>query len=197
MSDDQTCLKLRVFISSVQKELTEERMEMKVLLTSDPFLVRHTVPCLFEQYPAPLRPDKKAYLKLLEKCQIYVLIIGREYGTSTGLSATHLEYDFAQERQLPTLVCVKGDNRFEREAAEKAFFEAVRDAPTPVSTLWRNCTPASANALSNTSRRPTSLLQPRRKRRSGSRTPRWPRCSSGSRWSIELPPISTHRWPLN
>jgi len=128
MSDDLASLKLRVFISSVQKELADERMEMKVLLTSDPFLVRHTVPCLFEQYPAPLRPDKKAYLKLLEKCQVYVLIIGREYGSSTGLSATHLEYDFAQERQLPTLVCVKGDNGLERDAAEKAFFEAVRDA---------------------------------------------------------------------
>ncbi len=128
MSNDVSNLRLRVFISSVQKELTEERMEMKVLLTSDPFLVRHTVPCLFEQYPAPLRPDKKAYLKLLEKCQVYVLLIGREYGTRTGRSATHLEYDLAQERQLPTLVCVKGDNRFKREATEQAFFEAVRDA---------------------------------------------------------------------
>ena len=128
MSDAISNLKLRVFISSVQKELADERMEMKVLLTSDPFLVRHTVPCLFEQYPAPLRPDQKACLKLLEKCQVYVLIIGREYGTGRGRSATHLEYDFAQKRQLPTLVCVKGDNRFAREAAEKAFFEAVRAA---------------------------------------------------------------------
>ena len=113
-------LRLRVFISSVQKELTAERMEMKVLLTSDPFLVRHTVPCLFEQYPAPLRPDKKAYLKLLEKCQVYVLIIGRDYGADSGQSATHLEYHFAQERQ-------PGDSRFARDKKEEAFFQQVRD----------------------------------------------------------------------
>lgn len=128
MSDDATSLKLRIFISSVQKELTEERMQLKVLLTTDPFLLRCTVPKLFEKYPAPLRPDPKAYIKLLEKCQIYVLIIGKEYGASgRTLSATHAEYNRAQELNLPTLVCVKGDNKFAREKREKEFFEKVRD----------------------------------------------------------------------
>lgn len=120
-------LKLRVFISSVQKELEEERMQLRILLTSDPFLLRYTVPKLFEKYPAPLRPDKKPYLKLLEKCQIYVLIIGREYGSAPdGKSATHHEYDYAQEHSLPTLVCVKGDSGFKRDDAEEAFFRLVK-----------------------------------------------------------------------
>lgn len=128
MPDDAASLKLRVFISSVQKELTEERMQLKVLLTTDPFLLRCTVPKLFEKYPAPLRPDPKAYIKLLEKCQIYVLIIGKEYGSSgKALSATHIEYNRAQELNMPTLVCVKGDNRFERENREKEFFQKVRN----------------------------------------------------------------------
>jgi predicted HTH transcriptional regulator len=125
MTDGISNLKLRVFISSVQKELADERMEMKVLFTADPFLVQHTVPCFFEQYPAPLRPDKRAYLKLLEKCQIYVLIIGREYGSCSGQSATHIEYDFAQRRQLPTLVCVKGGKTFPRDKKADAFFRQV------------------------------------------------------------------------
>ena len=128
MSTDAAAhLKLRVFISSVQKELEEERMQLRILLTSDPFLLRYTVPKLFEKYPAPLRPDKKAYLKLLEKCQLYVLIIGKDYGSdSAGKSATHHEYDFAQEHRLPTLVCVKGDSRFKREDTEEAFFKLVK-----------------------------------------------------------------------
>lgn len=121
-------LKLRVFISSVQKELEEERMQLRILLTSDPFLLRYTVPKLFEKYPAALRPDKKAYLKLLEKCQIYVLIIGKEYGTeSDGKSATHHEYDFAQENRLPTLVCVKGGSGFKRDDAEDDFFQQIKN----------------------------------------------------------------------
>lgn len=126
-TDPAAHLKLRVFIGSVQKELEEERMQLRILLTSDPFLLRYTVPKLFEKYPAPLRPDKKAYLKLLEKCQLYVLLIGKEYGSDSGVkSATHHEYDFAQENRLPTLVCVKGDSGFKRADAEEAFFECVK-----------------------------------------------------------------------
>ena len=130
MSTDSTAnLKLRVFISSVQKELEEERMQLRILLTSDPFLLRYTVPKLFEKYPASLRPDKKPYLKLLEKCQLYILIIGKEYGSdSGGKSATHHEYDFAQEQRLPTLVCVKGDGGFKRDNAEDEFFKLVKAA---------------------------------------------------------------------
>jgi len=126
-SEQQSDLKLRVFVSSVQKELEEERMQLRILLTSDPFLLRYTVPKLFEKYPAPLRPDNKAYLRLLAKCQIYVLIIGKEYGTeSDGKSATHHEYDWAQEARLPTLVCVKSPKGFERDAAEENFFKQIK-----------------------------------------------------------------------
>lgn len=126
-TDPAANLKLRVFISSVQKELEEERMQLRILLTSDPFLLRYTVPKLFERYPAPLRPDKKTYLKLLEKCQIYVLIIGKEYGSdSGGKSATHHEYDFSQHHRLPTLVCVKGDGGFKRDDSEDEFFKLIK-----------------------------------------------------------------------
>ena len=143
-TDTAVNLKLRVFISSVQKELEEERMQLRILLTSDPFLLRYTVPKLFEKYPAPLRPDKKAYLKLLEKCQLYVLLIGKEYGSdSGGKSATHHEYDFAQEHRLPTLVCVKGDSGFKRNDAEAEFFEHVK---ADGHTYSRFKAPASAAA---------------------------------------------------
>jgi len=57
--------RLRVFISSVQKELAEERMAIQILLSTDSFLQRHSVPRLFEYTPAPLTPNKKGYLDLL------------------------------------------------------------------------------------------------------------------------------------
>ncbi|NBB80151.1 MAG: DUF4062 domain-containing protein [Verrucomicrobia bacterium] len=128
MADSETNLKLRVFISSVQKELSEERMQLKILLSSDPFLLRHTAPVLFEKYPAAIRPDDQAYLKLLEKCQIYLLIVGQEYGNASkgGLSATHLEYNYSQDARMPTLVCVKGDSSFKREPKEEDFFKIIR-----------------------------------------------------------------------
>ena len=87
-------IRLKVFISSVQKELQEERAALGGLLATDPFLASSIVPRLFEEYPAPLRPNKQAYLDLLRTCHVYLLIIGKEYGQplADGLSATHQEY---------------------------------------------------------------------------------------------------------
>jgi len=120
-------LQLRVFISSVQKELASERLAVQILLTTDPFLQQHTRPVLFEREPQPLRPDSQAYLKLLEKCQLIVLILGKTYGELySGLSATQHEYRKAQELKLPTLVCVLGNNKLEREKALDGFFNEVK-----------------------------------------------------------------------
>ncbi|NQT69565.1 MAG: DUF4062 domain-containing protein [Desulfobacteraceae bacterium] len=120
-------IRLKVFISSAQKELRRQRVAVGSLLATDPFLSETTVPRIFEDYPAPLVPNKKAYLELLRTCHIYLLIIGKEYGTVivNGLSAVHQEYRFAQDLKLPTLVCVMGDASFEREEKTEQFFEEI------------------------------------------------------------------------
>ncbi|HBT75832.1 MAG TPA: ATP-dependent DNA helicase [Planctomycetaceae bacterium] len=121
-------LRLKVFVSSVQKELQEERAAIGSLLTTDPFLNQCVVPRIFEKYPAPLRPDPKAYLQLLKTCHIYVLIIGNEYGLvrEDGLSATHQEYRLAKERQLPSLICVKSVTDTQREPETDRFFDEIK-----------------------------------------------------------------------
>lgn len=103
-------IRLKIFISSVQKELREERTAIGRFLVMDDFLRECTVPRIFEDYPQPLRPNPKAYLDLLRQCQIYLLIIGTEYGSDAGggLSATHEEYRLAQKRKIPTLICGNG-----------------------------------------------------------------------------------------
>ena len=45
----QERLQLRVFISSVQKEMASERLALQIMLTTDPFLQQHTKPVLFER----------------------------------------------------------------------------------------------------------------------------------------------------
>ena len=121
-------LQLRVFISSAQKELASERLALQILLTTDPFLQQHTRPVLFEREPQPLRPDGQAYLKLLDKCQLIVLILGKTYGNLFGdLSATHHEYRRSQELKLATLVCVLGDNKLSRESELDQFLKEVND----------------------------------------------------------------------
>ncbi len=120
-------IRLKVFISSVQKELREERTAIGRLLVMDDFLRGCTAPRIFEDYPQPLRPNPKAYLGLLRQCQIYLLVIGKEYGgdAGDGLSATHEEYRLAQQLGLPTLVCVKGEDGA-RSAKAATFFDEVR-----------------------------------------------------------------------
>ena len=44
---------LRIFISSVQKELELERAAVAGLIATDPFLLQHCLPVLFEQEPPP------------------------------------------------------------------------------------------------------------------------------------------------
>lgn len=120
-------IRLKVFISSMQKEFREERLALGSFLSTDDFLSACTVPRIFEEYPQPLRPNPKAYLDLLHQCQVYVLLVGQSYGNDAGegLSATHEEYRLAQELQLPILVCVKGPDDV-REPSETAFLEEIR-----------------------------------------------------------------------
>jgi hypothetical protein len=88
---------LRVFISSVQKELALERAAIATVISTDPFLQKHCVPVLFEMEPAPVHPAPQPYLKALRGCAIYVLLIAREYGHAEGeISATHHELRLAR-----------------------------------------------------------------------------------------------------
>lgn len=101
--------KKRIFISSVQKELELERAAVAGLITSDPFLLQHCEPVLYEKEPPPPRPAPRAYLDCLRSCSLYVLIVANEYGRPDGeVSATHHEYRLAQELKLPTIVFIKG-----------------------------------------------------------------------------------------
>lgn len=121
-------IKLRVFVSSVQKELAEERRAVKTLITSDPFLDEHCTPILYEDEPSMMRSAPQGYLEDLAKCQIYLVIVGFEYGKRVkGLSATHHEYHLAQKKEMPVLVCVQGDTKVQRDPATEDFLNEIRD----------------------------------------------------------------------
>jgi len=120
-------LRIRVFISSVQKELADERLALQILLSTDPFLSEHCVPVLFEKEPAGLNPDPKGYLEVLRGCQVYLGMIWKEYGLRVdGLSATHHEYRLARELNLPTLIAIKGSNKLRRDIETNALIDEIK-----------------------------------------------------------------------
>lgn len=125
-------MSIRIFISSVQKELELERAAVAALISTDPFLLQHCVPVLFEKEAPPSRPDNKPYLAALKRCQAYVLMIANEYGyPDGGISATHHEYRLAQELKLPTVVFLKGAKDDTRSAEMKALIaETKKDGYT-------------------------------------------------------------------
>ncbi|HOW64703.1 MAG TPA: ATP-binding protein [Candidatus Paceibacterota bacterium] len=125
-------MSLRIFISSVQKELELERAAVAALIATDPFLLQHCVPVLFEREPPSPRPAKQPYLEALKACQVYVLMIANEYGQPDGeISATHHEYRRAQQLKLPTVVFLKGAKDDSRSPEVRALIaETKKDGYT-------------------------------------------------------------------
>lgn len=123
--------KKRIFVSSVQKELELERAAVAALIATDPFLLQHCAPVLFEQEPPAPHPATRPYLDALRHCGIYVLLLANDYGTPDGdLSATHHEYRLAQTLKLPTIVFLKGRERSDttRSTEIKAFIAEIKKA---------------------------------------------------------------------
>ena len=121
--------KKRIFISSVQKELELERAAVAGLIATDPFLLQHCTPVLFEKEPPPPHPASRPYLDSLRSCAVYMLLIANEYGHPDGdLSAMHHEYRLAQELQLPTIVFLKGATDSSRsEETHRDFLGSDQD----------------------------------------------------------------------
>ena len=101
---------MRIFISSVQKELQTERRVLKDYVHGDPLLGRFFQVFLFEDLPARDRKADDVYLEEVEHSDVYVGIFGMEYGKedSGGFSPTEREFDRATEKGKTRLVFVKG-----------------------------------------------------------------------------------------
>ena len=122
---------LRVFVSSVQKEFEDERLIVQNLLVTDAFLSAHCSPVLYEFEPASPTSALDGCIEVLDRCQVYLLIVGIEYGTRVGdLSITHTEYRRAKELGLPVLAFIKGGRGVEREEGTRDLLaELEADGP--------------------------------------------------------------------
>lgn len=99
-----------IFISSVQKELQEERRVLKDYIQGDPLLRRFFDVFLFEDLPASDRRADDVYLDEVDRCGVYVGLYGNEYGNANreGVSPTEREFDRATAKAKVRLIFVKG-----------------------------------------------------------------------------------------
>ena len=82
-----------IFVSSVQSEFAEERKAIRDFVCADALLGKHFDVFLFEDQPAQTRGPVQLYTEEVERCDVYVALIGRLYGSEDkeGVSATERE----------------------------------------------------------------------------------------------------------
>ncbi len=109
--------RLKVFISSVQKEFGQLRLDLKAFLLGDAVLHRFVSEVfLFEELPAKDRRADQVYLGEVERCDVYLGIFGYDYGDEdqNGISATEREYLHATRHGKTRLVYVWGSDEGKR-----------------------------------------------------------------------------------
>jgi predicted HTH transcriptional regulator len=99
-----------IFVSSVQKELNEEREAIRDYIKTDPLLRIYFEPFLFERIPATDREPEELYLSEVDGCSIYLGIFGNEYGPENkqGISPVEREFERATEKSKHRLIFLKG-----------------------------------------------------------------------------------------
>ena len=116
--------RLKIFISSVQKEFPDVRRDLKAFLLGDAFLKRFVAEVfLFEELPARDQRADEAYLAEVAACDIYLGLFGNQYGheDTEGVSATEREFLHATELAKPRLIYVWGQDDHRREAKMRAL----------------------------------------------------------------------------
>jgi hypothetical protein len=120
---------IRIFISSVQKELAAERRALKEFVHNDALLKQHFEVFLFEDLAARDQRADKVYLDEVDRCDLYVGVFGMEYGYSDGqgLSPTEQEFDRATDQGKVRLIYVKGADDTGRDARMTALVRKAGD----------------------------------------------------------------------
>ncbi len=119
----------RIFLSSVQKELAEERQALKTFILNDALLRQFFDVFLFEDIPASDRRPDNVYLEEVDRCDLYLALFGDSYGSEglEGISPTEEEFDRATKAAKPRIIFVKSENASGRHPKMEALIRKAGD----------------------------------------------------------------------
>jgi len=125
-------MKYRIFVSGVQKELKQERFAVKGIVSEDTLLKEYFDVFLFEDSPAKSKSAKEIYIDKVQESDIYVGIIGDEYGKTGkgGLSATEQEFHEASKKER--FVFIKGANDNKKDKKTQELISEIKNEETGV-----------------------------------------------------------------
>jgi len=117
--------RLKIFISSVQKEFAKERKALRDYVQGDPLLRRFFDIFLFEDLPARDQRADDVYLEEVHNSDIYLALFGNQYGApdKKGFSPTHREFNEATRLGKERLIFVKGMTDDNRQPKMKALID--------------------------------------------------------------------------
>jgi len=103
--------------------MAAERKALHEYLLSDPLLGKFFEPFLFELLPSMDRRADKVYLREVEQSDIYLGILGKDYGfeDAEGVSPTEREFDLATAQHKTRLIFLTNHSNKERHPKEAAF----------------------------------------------------------------------------
>jgi len=121
----------KIFISGVQKELKAERRAVKDFIIKDVLLSEYFDVFLFEDSPAKGQSAEKAYIDEVRKSDIYIGVLGQQYGGSgkNTVSPTESEFREARVKHKEILIYIKGQNSVDkkRDAGVQKLIKEIRD----------------------------------------------------------------------
>src|ERR1035437_13220 len=122
-------MRYKIFISSVQKEFAEERRRLAEYLQNDSLFRRFFDVFIFETIPAQDRSAYDVYVKEVKQSDIYLGLLGKEYGTELedGTSPTEREYDTATKNNKYRLVFLLNAKNEERQVKVTQFINKVSE----------------------------------------------------------------------
>ena len=121
----------KIFVSSNQTELKEERTAIKEIILDNPTLRNFFEVFLFEDTPAKGESPITSYLKEVDNSDIYIGIIGKEYGAKgkDGLSPTEREFRrFIKRPEKEALLFIKGRDNSGRDRDIQNFIKTIRES---------------------------------------------------------------------
>ena len=114
---------IRIFISSVQQEFAQERKALAEYIRTDALLGRFFEVFIFEEMPAKSQSTVQVYLGEVEQADIYLALMGANYGyeDAEGVSPTEREFDLATKLHKDRLIFIKRLDKEQRNTKETNF----------------------------------------------------------------------------
>ncbi|MDD5094605.1 MAG: ATP-binding protein [Dehalococcoidia bacterium] len=103
-------MKELIFISSVQKELADERKVLRDFILGNRLFSRYFDVFLFEDLPAKDRRPDNLYLDKVDECSIFLALYAKEYGwedPKDGISPTEREFNLATDLSKHRLIFLR------------------------------------------------------------------------------------------